>query len=114
MSLTGKFYADMAGIADWIREGADDCILDGKISEQQRLIRKLTDEIGNLTVLRLDKGEEMSPEIMERYEAIKEIRKTIDELNVNKKNEFTVCPECGAKTTAEMNYCGKCGSALKK
>lgn len=114
MSLTGRFYADMAGMADFIKGGADDCILDGRIAEQQRQIRKLTEEIGNLAVLKLEEGAEMAPEIMERYEVIKEAKQKIEEMKSEKKSAFQECPECGAKVSMNMKYCGQCGAELKK
>ena len=114
LSITGNFYADMAGIADLIKGSADDYILDGNIVEQQKIIRKLTEEIGNLTLLKLEEGEEMSPEVMERYEVIKEAKQKIEEMKADKKTVFVECPECGAKASVNMKYCGSCGSALNK
>lgn len=37
------------------------CRIDGKIAEQQKKIKVLTKEIGNLTVVRLEAGDEMCP-----------------------------------------------------
>ena len=114
MNLTGRFYTDMAGIADFLKTNADDCQLDMKIAEQQRIIRKLTEEIGNLAVLKLEEGEEMSPEIMERYEVIKAAKQKIDEMRADKKAASQECPKCGAKVAAGMKFCGECGSPLNK
>ena len=35
-------------------------------------------------------------------------------LQSEKKKSTIICPECGAKTVIEMNYCGACGSCLSK
>ena len=83
-----------------------------KIAEQQKLIKSLKREIADLTMVRLEAGEEMSPEIMERYTAIVEARETIAVLEQGRKVTRVVCPCCGTKTSAEMNYCGKCGTRL--
>ena len=55
----------------------------------------------------------MCPEIMERYEAIKEAGKEIEMLEKNRKITKVVCPSCGLKTSADMKYCGKCGSPME-
>ena len=58
--------------------------------------------------------EEMSHEIMERYAVICESRETIEALEKDRKTTKIVCPECGAKSSAKMNYCGNCGTKLQK
>lgn len=72
MDFTGRLNAGMTIFAQGMKNGADNCKLDGKIAEQQRKIKVLIKEIGNLAVVRLEAGDEMSPEIMERYSAIQE------------------------------------------
>lgn len=114
MSFTGKANAGMAKFARSMRDGMDNCKVEGKISEQQKQIKKLTKEIGNLTLLRLEAGDEMSPEIMERYLAIKEAKEVIEELEKEKKITVIACPKCGAKTSADMKHCGKCGEKLEE
>ena len=114
MNMTGKANAAVAQITQHMKNGVDNCKLDGKIAEQQKRIKTLTREIGNLAIVRLEEGDEMSPEIMERYAAIKEAKKTITELEAERKHSRVVCPECGAKTSVEMTYCGVCGTKLKK
>ena len=114
MNLRERFYSDLAGMSDFLRTNADDCQIDLKIAEQERLIRKLTSEIGNLAVLNLDNGEEMSPEIMERYEIIKTAKQKIEEMRADKKSASRECPKCGAKVPSGMKYCGECGSPLNK
>ena len=49
---------------------------------------------------------------MVRYQAIEEARTVIAELRSEKKTTKAVCPECGMKTSLDMNYCGKCGAKL--
>ncbi|MGN0350367.1 MAG: zinc-ribbon domain-containing protein [Roseburia sp.] len=114
MKLTGKLNAGMANFTQNMKNAADNCKLDGKIADQQRKIRGLTREIGNLAVVRLEAGDEMSPEIMERYAAIKEARETISELEKKKIISSTVCPSCGAKTSISMKFCGRCGARMKE
>lgn len=112
MKFTGKLNAGMANFAQSMKNGADNCKLDGKIAEQQRKIKELIKEIGNLAVLRLEAGDEMSPEIMERYSAIKEAKEKISELETERKVSSAVCPSCGAKTSVGMKYCGRCGASM--
>lgn len=114
MNFTGKLNAEMAGFVQSIKNGADNCKLDGQIAEQQRKIKGLAKEIGNLAVIRLDAGDEMSPEIMERYVAIQEARQKISTLEKDRKILSAVCPSCGAKTSIDMKYCGKCGAAMEE
>ena len=114
MSFTEKLNEEVSNIARTMKNGVDNCKIEGKIAEQQLKIKSLTKEIGNLAVLRLDERDEMSPEIMERYEAIKVARETIEKLKGEKKYSKVECPNCGEKTSAEMNYCGKCGANLKE
>ncbi|MGN0377312.1 MAG: zinc-ribbon domain-containing protein [Suilimivivens sp.] len=112
MNFTGKLNAKMASFAESMKNGADNCKLDGKIAQQQKKIRELLKEIGNLAVVRLEAGDEMSPEIMERYSAIKEAKEKISELEKERKISSAVCPSCGAKTSVGMKYCGKCGANM--
>lgn len=112
MNFTGKLNAGMASFAQSMKNGTDNCKLDGQIAEQQRKIKGLVKEIGNLAVVRLEAGDEMSPEIMERYSAIKEAREKISELEKERKVSCAVCPSCGAKTSIDMKYCGKCGAKM--
>jgi ribosomal protein L40E len=114
MSFTGKLNEGVATIASTVKTGVDHCMLEGKILEQQKKIKQLTREIGNLTIFRLDEGEEMSPEIMERYSAIQEARNEIAELEKGKDGDVSLCPKCGAKISAGMKYCGKCGAELSE
>ena len=114
MTFTGKLNAGVAKFTKNMKDGADNCKLDGKIAEQENKIQVLTKEIGNLTVLKLEAGEEMSPEIMERYFAIKEAKEMISEMEKEKKVSVIVCPSCGAKTSVGMKYCGACGKSLRE
>lgn len=109
MNFTGKLNAGMTNFAQSMKNGADNCKLDGKIVEQQKKIKELIREIGNLALVRLEAGDEMCPEIMERYIAIKEAKEQITELEKERKVSGTVCPECGIKTSVGMKYCGNCG-----
>lgn len=112
MDFTGTVNAGMAKMAKSMKNGVDNCKSNGKIAEQQKKIKTLTKEIGNLALVRLEAGEEMCPEIMERYSAIKEAKEMIATLEKEKKRTTVVCRDCGAKTSVDMKYCGVCGSIL--
>ena len=114
MNITGKLNAGMANFAKNMRNGVDNYKVDGKIAEQESKIKALRKEIGNLVLIRLEAGDEMSPEIMERYTAIKEAREVIAILENEKVQTTVVCPNCGSKTSMDMNYCGKCGANVKE
>jgi hypothetical protein len=114
MSITGKMNAGMAAFARSMKTGTANCRLDGKIAEQEKKIKILTKEIGNLALVRLEEGDTMSPEIMERYSAIQKARKEIADLEKEKSVSDAKCPSCGAKTSADMKYCGKCGAAMSE
>ena len=77
MKLTGKLNAGMVNFAKNMKTGVDNYKVDGKIAEQESRIKALRKEIANLVMVRLDAGDEMSPEIMERYAAIVEAREVI-------------------------------------
>ena len=112
--IVGTLSAGMSSMKKGIQSGMDSCKLEGKISEQRHLIKKLKKEIGNLVIQRLDAGDEMCPEIMERYQAILEAKAEIESLEKGRKVVNVVCPACGHKTSVKMNYCGKCGSNVKE
>lgn len=114
MDIIGTVNAGMTKMVRSMRDGVDNCKSDGKIAEQQKKIKRLTGEIGNLVLIRLEAGDEMSPEIMERYEAIKADKEEITVLENGKKKTTVICQECGSKTSADMKYCGTCGSCLQE
>ena len=114
MSVTGTINAGMSKAARCMKNSVDNCKTDGKIAEQQKKIKALTREIGNLALVRLEAGDEMCSEIMERYSAIKEAKEAIAMLEKEKKRTIIVCQQCGAKTSADMKYCGVCGTNLKE
>ena len=114
MDVTGMINAGMIKATRCMRNGVDNCKTDGKIAEQQRKIKVLTKEIGNLALVRLEAGDEMSPEIMERFEAIKAAKEEISVLKAGKKKSTVICQECGAKTSVDMKYCGVCGTCLQE
>ena len=112
MDVTGTINAGMAKAIRNMKNSVDNCKTDGKIAEQQKRIKALTREIGNLALVRLEAGDEMSPEIMERYEVIKAAKNEIAVLKSEKKKTTIICQECGAKTSVDMKYCGACGTSL--
>lgn len=114
MDITGSINAGMNKMARNMRNSYDNCKTGGMIAEQQKKIKVLTREIGNLALVRLEAGEEMCPEIMERYAAIKEAKEAIAALENGKKKTTVTCQECGAKTSVDMKYCGVCGTCIEK
>ncbi len=114
MDIAGKMNAGMSSFAKSMKNGVHNCKVDGKITEQQKRIKLLTREIGNLTLLKLEAGESMSPEIMERYAAIKEAKEAIQTFENERQKTVVICPKCGAKTSVEMKYCGACGVNLSE
>lgn len=111
--IVGTLSVGMTSMKKGIQSGIDNCKLEGKISEQQHVIKKLKKEIENLVMQRLDAGDEMCPEITERYQAILEARTEIKSLEKGRKIVKVVCSGCGHKTSVKMNYCGKCGMPLR-
>lgn len=113
MKFAGKMNEMTTSAINTMKNSAESLKLEGRIAGEEKKIRALITEIGNLTLLRLDAGEQMSAEIMERYAAIEAARKKImaatEEIPVTK----VVCPVCGAKTASGMHYCGACGTALE-
>ena len=106
----GKCGASMSAAAISMKRSAANTKQDGKIAGAEKCITTLTREIGNLAVLMLDGNKTVGPDIIERYEAIVEARKSIEEAEAEKVYAKTVCPVCGKKTAAGMRYCGHCGA----
>ena len=112
MDVTGTINAGMSKMIRGMKKSVDNCKINGMVVEKQKMIKSLTKEIGNLALIRLEAGDEMSPEIMERYEAIKEAKEEIAVLNSEKKKTNVICPKCSAKISIDMMYCGMCGVQL--
>jgi ribosomal protein L37AE/L43A len=112
MQFTDRLNEGVATVASTVKSGVDTCLQEGKILDKKKKIRKLTKEIGKLTVLRLDDGEGMAPEIMERYSAILEARREIEEIESGNDSSVVVCPKCGAKVADGMSFCGNCGAEI--
>ena len=108
----GKCGAGMASAANSMKRSATNTKQDGKIAGAEKSIASLTREIGNLTVIMLDGNKTVGADIMERYKAILEARKSIKEAEAEKVYVKTVCPVCGKKTAAGMRYCGCCGNLI--
>ena len=106
--------AGFESVKKGMQDGADNYKIEGKIIEQKKEIKRLTKEIGTLTILRLEAGDEMCPEIMERFDAIKAAQAEIEVLENSRKTSKLVCPGCGAKNSKRMKFCGQCGTALKQ
>ncbi len=114
MSLMDSLNAGVNSAVKAYKNGAENYKIKAAVAEQERIIEKMTEEIGNLIVVDLDNGAELSPAVMERYEAIKVAREIISEIKVEKPEVITkICPSCGKKTTSDMVYCGKCGTKLE-
>ena len=114
MKLDTKIRAAASGVARDVKNAVVNCKLDGTIAAEEKTIEELTREIGMLAIHTLDNGETMNPEIMERYNAVKSARDAIHTAQSEKQSvkAKAVCPECGAKTTAGMQFCGACGARM--
>ena len=112
--IIGTLNAGLESVKKGVQDGADNYKIEGKIIEQKKEIKRLTKEIGTLAILRLEAGDIMSPEIMERFDAIKAAQAEIEALENSRKTVKIVCENCGSKNSKKMNFCGQCGAALKK
>lgn len=114
MNMTGKFNAGIESIANAMKISNENYKIDAKIAQQEKMIKKMSQEIAKLTLVRLDAGDQMSPEIMERYAVIKEARAQIEALKQDKPVNHVKCPHCQAKNMVGMKFCGSCGEKLEE
>lgn len=110
--------ATTSGMNTMIRSMGN-CKQDGKIAEHEKTVSRCTSEIGSLIVSALDHEDEKvlgvisgNAAIEERYAAILSARKQIEKADKSKIIKKVTCPVCGAKTSSEMHFCGKCGAPL--
>lgn len=113
MSIINDLNAGVNSAVKACKNGSENIKNKAKVSEQEKIIEKMTSEIGNLAVIELDNGKEFSPAIMERYNAIKTAREIIAEAKVEKTDGTKICPSCKKKTSSDMEYCGYCGTKLE-
>ena len=113
MSFIGKINAGVSSMAKGMKNGADNCKLEGKVAEQEKIIKDMTKEIGTLVLIQLEAGEQMSPGIMERFFMIQNAKAEIELIKKDRKITKIVCPHCGEKTSVDMAYCGHCGCHLE-
>ena len=111
--VMGKCSAGMASAWNGMKRAAGSTKQEGKIAEAERRIARMTAEIGNLAVLKLDAGAEFGEDIAERYNVILEARKAIEDSQAEKETAVVTCPHCGKRTTPGMRFCGNCGQELK-
>lgn len=109
MGIFEDFYDE---VANAVRKGADSCKQTVSTVEQERIIRKMASEIGNLVLIELDEGKEYGPAIMERYATIVEARKIIEDAKKEQEPVKKICPICGKSNSLEMKYCGFCGADM--
>lgn len=109
MGFIGDFYDE---VADVVKKGADSVQTTVGIAEQERIIRKMSAEIGNLVLVELDNGRDFGPAIMERYNVILEARKVIESSKGEKEPSRKVCPVCGKANALDMKYCGYCAADM--
>ena len=102
-----------ASAINTVKNTTENTMIEGKIIGEEKKIKTLTAEIGNLILLRLDAGEQMGPGIMERYAAIESARKEIKAATAEMPKAKATCAVCSAKTVPGMQYCGVCGAPLK-
>jgi hypothetical protein len=112
MNLIGEINAGIESVAQSMKDSIKNSKLDGMIVAEERKIKNLTIEIGNLAVHRLDMSEHMTPDIMERYARITAARQAIKSAEAKKSPGKPECPKCGAKSGADLLYCGVCGELL--
>ena len=112
MNIFKSINDELSSAAKTCKTGAEAYKSYGKIAEQEKIIKKMTNEMGKLVLIDLDNGVELSPAIMERYAAIKEARATIESLNKETADDNKACPLCRKKATKGMLYCGNCGWKL--
>lgn len=110
--IIGKMSAGIGFTMQGVKNASANCKVDGKICGKEKEIQDLTAEIGNLTIRSLDEKKDLGPEIMERYEAVCAARAAIAEAEKDRIVTKITCPKCGAKTTAGMHYCGRCGEKI--
>jgi len=114
MNLMDSINAGVNSAMKAAKNGTENYKAKAAIAEQERIIEKMTSEIGNLVIIDLDNGTNLSPAVMERYAAIKAARDIISEIKIEKPEVVKkVCPSCGKKSTSEMDYCGHCGTKLE-
>lgn len=111
-NVMSKAAAGMAAAGHAMKRGVSNTKQEGKVVDLQKQARKLTFEVGVLTVLHMDDGRDVSAPVGERYEAILALRDQITEAKAAEQHVTTVCPHCGEKTVAGMKYCGHCGKEL--
>ena len=108
----GKCGAGIASAWNGMKRTAGNTKQDGKIADAESEIARMTREIGNLTVLKLDEGLDLGEEVQERYDAIRAAREMIAAAEADKKHTRVTCPHCGHRTSAKMRFCGVCGKKL--
>lgn len=109
MGIFEDFFDD---ITTAVKKGTDSCKQTVGTVEQERLIKKMTAEIGNLIMVELDEGKTFGPAIMERYATILEARKIIEENKQEQAPTKKTCPVCGKANSLDMKYCGFCGADM--
>lgn len=113
MDLKEKLQKGYDKVEEAVKNTVDNCKIEVKITEKEREVKTLTKEIGEIVVAELEGGAVMSDAVMEKYAALKEAKMSIEILEGDKKTNKVICPSCGEKVAVEMNFCGKCGAAMK-
>ncbi len=65
MGIFEEFIDDLTNV---VKKGTESAKTTVNVAEQERLIKKMTTEIGNLIMVELDEGKTFGPAIMERYQ----------------------------------------------
>ena len=113
MDIKEKLQKGYDKVEEAVKNTVDNCKLEVKITEKEREIKTLTKEIGEIVVAEIEGGTVLSAAVMEKYEAIRVAKEEIEALEGEKKTNKVICPGCGEKVSVEMNFCGKCGAAVK-
>ena len=118
MDFMKKLNLEANKLTQKVKDKANNVSVDAKVFEQERKIKELVVEIGNLTVKSMDDGAaNFNEAIKEKYDAILEIRKVIEELKSQKVETEVeapvICPSCGKVVADGMKFCGNCGAKVE-
>ena len=109
MGIFEEFIDDLTNV---VKKGTESAKTTVNVAEQERLIKKMTTEIGNLIMVELDEGKTFGPAIMERYQTILAARAIIEDSKQDQAPTKKTCPTCGKANSLDMKYCGFCGADM--
>lgn len=113
MKFTGKVSSGMSSAGQSMKNSVESYKLAGVVATEEKKICALTAEIGRLALLQLDAGDQMGPQMMERYTAIDAARQRVKTATAEMPTSKVICPKCSGKTILGMQFCGNCGAPLE-